>query len=51
MTSFTADELVVMVKARDLLYSKLMADKANERVEWAHSALLDVLRYSVLDTA
>lgn len=50
MTPLTADELAILVRARDLLHAKLMVDKTNERLAWAHSELVGVLRHSVLDT-
>jgi hypothetical protein len=52
MTPFTADELVVMVKARDLLRDKVTSgDNTNSyRVETAYGAVVDVLRHSYLDT-
>lgn len=46
----TADELVILVKARDLLRAKATSGNLGSyRVEIAHSALLDVLRYAYLD--
>jgi hypothetical protein len=61
MTPFTADELVIMVKARDLLGDKRLQVENSEvqyvddnqehyRLSAAHTALLDVLRHSYLDT-
>lgn len=53
MTPFTADELVILVKARDLLGEKRINAEDNEshyRLSAAHVALLDVLRHSYLDT-
>lgn len=46
MTPLTADELVILVKARDLLYDKRNSD---DGVMVAHDAVVDVMRYSYLD--
>lgn len=52
MTPLTGDELVILIKARDLLYAKWNSgdNAAGYRVECAYNALLDVLRHSLLDT-
>lgn len=53
MTPFTADELILMVKVRDLLGEKRLSSQGTASyllLGSAHSALLDVLRFSYLDT-
>lgn len=52
MTPFTADELVILVKARDLLGAKQLHtddNQAHYKLGVAHGALLDVMRHSYLD--
>jgi hypothetical protein len=52
MTPLTADELVILVKARDLLCDKRSSGDNSDsyRASAAYTALLDVLRHSYLDT-
>lgn len=50
MTALTANELVILVKARDVVHVKLLRDTGNPILGRAHTALLDVLRDSYLDT-
>lgn len=52
MTPLTGDELVVLIKARDLLRAKVTSgdNSSAYRVECAYGALLDVLRHSYVDT-
>lgn len=49
MTPLTGDELVILIKARDLLYDKLMKDRRSAALGRAHSAVLDVLHYSYVE--
>lgn len=49
MISLTADELKILVQARDVLYSKLVPQRSSYKVERAHSAVNDVLKNAVLD--
>lgn len=53
MIPFTADELVILVKARDILGDKRLAGGENDahyRLSAAHAALLSVMRNAYLDT-
>jgi hypothetical protein len=53
MTPFTADELGLLIKVRDLLEHKRDGSKNNAscyRLDVAQHALRDVLRFSYLDT-